>query len=141
MHTPEDPSQRVQETHGRAAGAPPHITPEPRHSAGMDAAEAERRSADWAGIAAMPAFSELIARKKRFIISGTVFFLAYYFALPVLVGWFPEWMDRRVGAVNVAYLFALSQFGMAWIVAAIYVKVAAGWDRSAQAIIEQTGRK
>ena len=45
-----------------------------------------------------------------------VFFVVYYFALPVLVGYAPELMSRPVvGKVNIAYLFALSQFFMAWI--------------------------
>jgi uncharacterized membrane protein (DUF485 family) len=45
-------------------------------------------------------------------------------------------METRVwGAVNVAYLFAFSQFLMAWILAALYVAVAAGWDKRAAGII------
>ena len=56
-------------------------------------------------------------------------------ALPVLVGWFPDLMKTRIGSVNAAYLFALSQFFMAWIVAGIYVVKAAGWDKSAAQII------
>ena len=55
-----------------------------------------------------------------------VFFIVYYFALPVLVGYARPLMEKRVfGAVNLAYLFALSQFFMAWIVAALYVRAAA----------------
>ena len=56
------------------------------------------------------------------MIPATVFFVVYYFALPVLVGYAPEFMSRKVlGAVNWAYLFALSQFFMAWIIAWAYV--------------------
>jgi len=99
-------------------------------------AEEERDTADWDAIAASPEFRALLARKIRFIVAGTVFFLVYYFALPILVGWFPELMQRRVGPVNWAYLFALSQFFMAWIVAAVYVKVAAKWDRDSRKIID-----
>jgi uncharacterized membrane protein (DUF485 family) len=40
------------------------------------------------------------------------------------------------GEVNIAYVFALSQFLMAWIMAYLYVRVAAKWDKSAAAIIE-----
>ena len=46
-------------------------------------------------------------------------------------------MEKRVwGAVNLAYLFALSQFFMAWIIAALYVRAAAKFDRMARDIIE-----
>ena len=72
----------------------------------------------------------------KFIINGTVFFLIYYLALPVLVGYFPALMKTKVlGQVNIAYLFALSQFFMAWIMAFLYVRVAAGWDKEAAAVI------
>ena len=49
------------------------------------------------------------------IVPATVFFVVTYFALPVAAGWFPELMKMEVwGKVNVAYLFALSQFFMTW---------------------------
>jgi uncharacterized membrane protein (DUF485 family) len=91
---------------------------------------------DWAAIEAMPAFRELLARKARFIITATVFFVIYYFALPVLVGWFPDLMRKPVlGKVNLAYLFALSQFFMAWALAFVYTRKAAEWDRAAHDIL------
>jgi cation/acetate symporter len=62
--------------------------------------------------------------------------MAYYLALPVLVGYFPEMMKTKVwGEVNVAYVFALSQFIMAWVMAFLYVRVAAQWDKEAAAVI------
>jgi len=65
-----------------------------------------------------------------------VFFVVYYFALPVLVGYAPELMTKRVlGPVNLAYLFALSQFFMAWVVAALYVRAAKTFDRMASDVI------
>ena len=92
--------------------------------------------ADWDRVAAMDEFRKLLASKRKFIIPATVFFIAYYFALPVLVGCAPGLMDRRVfGVVNLAYLFALSQFFMAWIIAALYVRAAMKWDAMARAII------
>ncbi|HEY5792747.1 MAG TPA: DUF485 domain-containing protein, partial [Chthoniobacterales bacterium] len=91
---------------------------------------------NWNEIASDPDFKKLVASKLRFIIPATVFFVVYYFALPVLVGWFPELMKTRVaGSVNFAYLFALSQFFMAWILAFLYVGVAAGWDKRAAALL------
>ncbi len=104
-------------------------------------ADEERALADWKGIAASAGFQELLRAKRRFIIPATVFFLFYYFALPYLVGYHPALMQRKVwGDVNWAYLFALSQFFMAWILAAFYVVAAAGWDRKAQAIIKSVLR-
>ena len=92
--------------------------------------------ADWDRVAAMPEFRKLLASKRKFIIPATVFFIAYYFALPVLVGYAPGLMDQKVlGVVNLAYLFALSQFFMAWIIAALYVKAAARFDRMAKEVV------
>lgn len=98
-------------------------------------ADEERGNIDWDSIAADADFKKLLAAKIRFIAPTTIFFLVYYFALPILVGWFPDFMKTKVGNVNYAYLFALSQFLMAWAVAAIYVGKAAGWDKSAAAIL------
>ena len=93
--------------------------------------------ADWARVAATPEFTALVAAKRRFIVPATLFFVVYYFALPVLVGYFPEIMDRRIaGGPNIAYLFALSQFFMAWVLAALYLRAASGFDERARRIRE-----
>ncbi|HEX8138059.1 MAG TPA: DUF485 domain-containing protein [Pyrinomonadaceae bacterium] len=97
--------------------------------------------ADWDRVAATEEFKRLLASKRKFIIPATIFFIIYYFALPVLVGYAPGLMDRRVfGVVNLAYLFALSQFFMAWIIAALYVRVAGKWDALARSIIARLGK-
>jgi uncharacterized membrane protein (DUF485 family) len=45
-------------------------------------------------------------------------------------------MEKRVlGPVNLAYLFELSQFFMAWIIAALYVRAAARFDRMAREVV------
>ena len=49
-------------------------------------ADEEADVADWDRIAAEEEFKDLLASKRRFIIPATVFFVVYYFALPVLVG-------------------------------------------------------
>jgi uncharacterized membrane protein (DUF485 family) len=85
---------------------------------------------DWAAIEAHPDFTALKKAKLRFIIPGTIFFLAYYMALPILVGFWPAVMKAPVwGKVNWAYLFALSQFIMTWVVCALYVRTARRWDQ------------
>jgi uncharacterized membrane protein (DUF485 family) len=63
--------------------------------------------------------------------------MIYYLALPVLVGYFPEVMKTRLwGEVNIAYVFAFSQFIMAWVMAWLYVRVAAKWDKMAADVIK-----
>ncbi len=109
------------------------IRPKPAHER---TATEDGRDFDWEGIAATPEFKELLKAKARFIIPTTVFFVAYYFALPVLVGFFPKLMETKVfGKANAAYLFALSQFFVAWAIAFAYTRTAARWDRMADALL------
>ena len=93
---------------------------------------------EWDRVAASKEFNDLMATKNVFIIPAFVFFLVYYFALPVLVGYAPQFMSTKVvGNVNLAYLFALSQFFMAWTIAWLYVKAADDFDKLAKDIIEK----
>jgi uncharacterized membrane protein (DUF485 family) len=81
-----------------------------------------------------------VHRKLRLIGPATVFFIIYYFLLPIGVGWFPGLMEKKVwGDLNLAYAYALSQFFMAWILAAVYVVAAAGWDKSEHALLRKFG--
>ena len=76
--------------------------------------------------------------KRRFIIPSAIAFIIYYFALPVLVGYFPALMEHRVwGAINIAYLFALSQFFMAWLIMWLYIRAARRWDAMEHQIISK----
>jgi uncharacterized membrane protein (DUF485 family) len=92
---------------------------------------------DWAAIERTPEFRALVRAKRAFIIPATIF-LAYYFALPALVGYWPDVMSTRVaGRINLAYLFALSQFVMAWALMAAYVRRARVFDRMVAGILRR----
>ena len=94
----------------------------------------------WDRVAESREFKDLMATKKMFIVPAFIFFVVYYFALPVLVGYAPAFMSTKViGNVNIAYLFALSQFFVAWIIAALYVKAANDFDRLSNDILEKLG--
>jgi uncharacterized membrane protein (DUF485 family) len=98
----------------------------------------ETTTSEWDRIAATQQFKDLMATKKIFIVPAFIFFVVYYFALPVLVGYAPNFMATKViGVVNIAYLFALSQFFMAWIIAALYVRAANDFDRLSKDIIDK----
>ncbi len=98
-------------------------------------------ASNWDRVAAMPKFRDMISAKTRFVVAATVFFVVYYFALPVLVGYAPQFMDRRVfGPVNIAYLFALSQFFVAWFLAWLYTRAASRFDRMSDEIVEDLNR-
>lgn len=113
---------------GRAEAKPAHE---------LTAAE-DSQPVDWSLVTQMPEFRAMVRAKLRFIIPAVIFFVVYYFALPVLVGYAPGLMSKRVfGVGNIAYLFALSQFFMAWIIAALYLRAAAKFDKMEHAVIEK----
>jgi uncharacterized membrane protein (DUF485 family) len=73
-----------------------------------------------------PEMVELENRHRRFVWPATAFFLVYYLALNVLAGTSPGLMGRKLfGQFTFGYLFALSQFLMAFIVAWVYSRWAA----------------
>jgi uncharacterized membrane protein (DUF485 family) len=93
---------------------------------------------DWAAIERTPEFRALVRAKRAFIVPATLFFVVYYFALPALVGYWPDLMSTRVaGHINVAYLFALSQFVMAWGIMAVYVRRARRYDRMVETVLQR----
>lgn len=101
----------------------------------------ETDKTEWDTIANSPELKDLMATKKDFIVPAFVFFIVYYFLLPILVGYAPNFMATKViGVVNLAYLFALSQFFTTWI-AWLYVKAASDFDRLAKDIIEKAEAK
>jgi uncharacterized membrane protein (DUF485 family) len=112
-----------------------HEQPKPPHER---TADEEAGAVDWEKLAASERFRSLLKAKRRFIIPAMIFFVVYYFALPVLIGYARPFMETRVwGPVNLAYLFALSQFFMAWIIAALYVRAAARFDKMAAGVIKR----
>lgn len=109
---------------GRDLPTPPHEQP------------AGTQTIDWKMISEQPEYKELLEAKRKFVVPATIFFVVYYFVLLIAVGWAPAMMKTEMfGHANLAYVFGFSQFIMAWVLAAMYVKVAAGWDRRAAALL------
>ena len=79
----------------------------------------------WEKIAESSDFKLLVSRRAKFTVIALIISFAYYFALPLSVGYLPKIMNQKVtGAINLAYWFALSQFFVAWIIAGIYARYA-----------------
>ena len=73
-----------------------------------------------------PEMVELERRHSRFVWPATAFFLIYYLSLNVLAGTSPGLMGTKLfGEFTFWYLFALSQFLMAFVVAWVYSRWAA----------------
>jgi uncharacterized membrane protein (DUF485 family) len=94
----------------------------------------------WDHAAAHPEFQALMRAKRRFTIPAVCFFVIYYFALPISVGYAPAFMATPViGPINLAYLFALSQFFVAWFIAFLYVRKAEKFDAMARTVLAHIG--
>jgi len=71
-----------EESYGRRFEACRHA-PEERYQASQST---------WDKIAESQNFKDLMATKRSFIVPAFIFFVVYYFALPVLVGYAPQFM-------------------------------------------------
>ena len=90
----------------------------------------------WDLIYESPDYRRMISQKTRAVVVMTVFFVIYYFALPVLVGYWPGLMSRRLwGNVTLAYAYAFSQFLMAWAIAYLYMLYAGRFDLTTAKIL------
>ena len=92
----------------------------------------------WESIEADPRFQSLHRDKNRFLWRMMLFALFYFFSLPIASAYFQPLLSIQIwGVINIGLLFALSQFIVAWCIAAIYAKRAnAEFDARAQELIE-----
>jgi uncharacterized membrane protein (DUF485 family) len=83
----------------------------------------------WHRLAEEPEFRALVRARRRFVVPASLFFLLFYLALPISVGFAPRFMSRPVwGPLTLAYVFAILQFVMAWTLLAIYLRRAHTFD-------------
>ncbi|UFJ38889.1 DUF485 domain-containing protein [Brevibacillus humidisoli] len=86
------------------------------------------------------AFGELLRKKKRFIIPTTLFFLVFYYMLPILTAYTDLLDGKAVGPINWAYLYAFAQFVMTWTICLLYVKKARTFDRLTEQVKQEMMR-
>ena len=101
-------------------------TREPSRSPTTGRMPAEEAVTASEAVAKDPEMVELANRHRRFVWPITICFLVYYLALPILAGTAPDLMGTKVfGEFTFGYLFALSEFLMAFVVAWVYARWAA----------------
>jgi len=77
---------------------------------------------DWVGIEGSPEFRELAASRRRFLVPATVFFLAFFLVYLVLTAYAQEFMGTEILGMPLAFLLAVAQVLMAWVVTALYLR-------------------
>jgi uncharacterized membrane protein (DUF485 family) len=86
-------------------------------------------------------FQQLIREKKRFIMSATLFFVIFYFMLPLSIYFFPNVMNRPLyHHFTWAWGFAFAQFIVVWGLGVIYFYKAKRFDRTVEEIGHQRGK-
>jgi uncharacterized membrane protein (DUF485 family) len=109
--------------------------------------EREASFIDWVAAERSPEFRELIARKRRFVIPATAFFMAWYLGFIALAGYAPDFMGESIyQGFTVGYGLALSQFVMTWALGWLYVRKADDEfdplaERAARRALEHTDTK
>lgn len=77
-------------------------------------------------------FIRFLRQKRRFLLFTSLFFVTFYFLFPVLIGRFPEGMNRPVwGPFSLAWLYAFAHFALVWILGIAYLRQARRWDQRA----------
>src|SRR4051795_132561 len=95
-------------------------------------------SVDWEAIERSPEFRELIARRRRFVLPATIFFLAWYMGFILLAGYAPDFMGSSIyEGLTVGYCLALTQFVMVFVLGLWYLRKAdKEFDPLASAVVD-----
>lgn len=87
----------------------------------------DRAPVDWERAAEAPELRELMARRRRFVLTATTIALVWTFGFVLLSSYAQGFMGTFiVDGLTVAYVFGLSVFAMTWTLVWIYLRKARG---------------
>jgi uncharacterized membrane protein (DUF485 family) len=86
-------------------------------------------------------FKQLMEEKKRFILPMTLFFLLFYFSLPILTAYTDVLNNKAIGDISWAWIFAFAQFIMTWALCMIYTKKAKRFDELAAKVVNEMDKE
>ncbi|MBM7650128.1 uncharacterized membrane protein (DUF485 family) [Bacillus ectoiniformans] len=96
----------------------------------------KKKAIDYEEIAASADFQSLVKKKNSFLLPMSLFFLAFYFSLPLMTSYSKVLNTPAIGAISWVWIFALAQFIMTWTLCMMYVKKANKFDEMAEEIIK-----
>ncbi|MEH7385157.1 DUF485 domain-containing protein [Bacillus sp. JJ1521] len=97
----------------------------------------EEKGIDYVKVKSSPQFKQFLSRKNKFILPMTVFFMVFYFLLPIFTSYTTFLNTSVIGDISWTWIFAVSQFVMVWVLSTIYVKKAGSFDKEAEQIINE----
>lgn len=93
---------------------------------------------DYSKIVQTSSFQKLLAAKRNFIIPLSLFFLVFYFALPLTTAYSDVLNKMAFGDISWAWVFASAQFIMTWVLCSVYSSKARKFDAAVENIIEES---
>ena len=77
---------------------------------------------DWETIHASPSFRSLMRSRRRTVLSLGAVAGAYYFSIPALLAWFPDFFKLQLApGINLGVAFAVSQYPLGIVIALIFM--------------------
>ncbi|ERI10159.1 DUF485 domain-containing protein [Aneurinibacillus aneurinilyticus] len=95
------------------------------------------QSIDYTAIARSQKFKTLMQKKRSFIVPMCIFFLIFYYTLPIMTSYSNVLNTPAIGAITWAWIYAFGQFIMTWALCMIYSRKAASFDQISDEIIEE----
>jgi uncharacterized membrane protein (DUF485 family) len=99
--------------------------------------EQTKASIDYTKIAKSSRFQQLLRKKRNFILPMSLFYLAFYFTLPILTAYSTVLNNPAFRSISWAWVFAFAQFIMTWTLCILYSKRAAKFDEMVEEIINE----
>jgi uncharacterized membrane protein (DUF485 family) len=97
----------------------------------------KKTSVDYEKVVESSQFKQLMENKKKFIVPLTIFFLVFYFLLPISTSYGTFLNTSFIGDISWAWVFAIAQFIMTWVISILYVKKANSFDKEAEDIVKE----
>ncbi|MCM3739473.1 DUF485 domain-containing protein [Oceanobacillus luteolus] len=96
-----------------------------------------KESIDFVKVEESKEFKSFMKSKKKFIVPWTIFFLIFYFTLPILTSYTTFLNSSFFGDISWVWVFAIAQFVMTWVLCTLYVRKANRFDEMAEDIIDE----
>jgi uncharacterized membrane protein (DUF485 family) len=79
---------------------------------------------DWQAIEGSPEFQELVRARRSFLVPATIVFLVGSLGYLLLAAYAQDFMGKDVGGIPVAFLLAVTQVLLTWIITWAYLRKA-----------------
>ncbi|WP_188802611.1 DUF485 domain-containing protein [Sporolactobacillus putidus] len=101
----------------------------------------ENASINYTKLVQTSAFRQLLRQKRNFILPCSLFFMAFYFTLPILTAYTTVLNQPAFASMTWAWIFAFAQFVMTWALCIFYTRRASKFDRLVETIKKEAALK